>query len=294
MTAAPTLRPDAAQTLRLGVAQLAPRLRAVEENAALIAAAASEAAAELLVTPELSLTGYELGDAVHALAGGAETGARLQVGALDSAPGLLVVGLPENATGGPYNTAAVLHRGSVVFRHRKLYLPTYGMFDEGRWFGRGSTVDAWTTPSGWRVGILICEDFWHPALTYLLAAHGIELLLVPAAAAGRGVWASGAQSAFASNDAWERIARTTAQLYGIYVALANRVGVEGGVTFSGGSLIVGPDGSILQRAAERAPTTLLAELSRAELERARRPYAHARDDDQHLVARELARLIQAR
>jgi predicted amidohydrolase len=283
-----------APRLRLGVAQFAPRLRAVDENAAMIAAAAAAAAADLLVTPELSLTGYELGDAVHVLACGAERGTRLRVAGLERAPGLLVVGLPEYDIGGPYNTAAALHRGAVVFRHRKLYLPTYGMFDEGRWFGRGSTVDAWTTPSGWRVGILICEDFWHPALAYLLAAHGIELLLVPAAAAGRGVWAAGAHSAFASNDAWERIARTTAQLYGIYVALANRVGVEGGVTFSGGSLIVGPDGTILQRADERTATTLLAELSREELARARRPYAHARDDDQHLVARELARLIQAR
>lgn len=285
------LRP--APTLQLGVAQLAPALRAFDRNAEAIAAAADAAGADLLLTPELSLTGYDLGDAVHALALGAEPGTRLHVPVLERAPGLVVVGLPEHATGGPYNTAAALHLGAVVFRHRKLYLPTYGMFDEGRWFGRGSTVDAWTTPSAWRIGILICEDFWHPALAYLLAAHGIELLLVPAAAPGRGVWEAGLHSAFASADAWERIARTTAQLYGIYVAFANRVGVEGGITFAGGSLIVGPDGAVLARADDRVEATLLVELSRAALERARRPYAHARDDDQQLVARELARLIHA-
>ena len=282
-----------APTLRLGVAQLAPVLRAVESNAAAIAAAAVAASAELLLTPELSLTGYGLGDAVHQLALPAERGSRLHVAPLEAAPGLLVVGLPERAAGGPYNTAAALHLGAVVFRHRKLYLPTYGMFEEGRWFGRGATIDAWTTPTGWRVGILICEDFWHPALAYLLAAHGIELLLVPAAAPGRGVWDGGQHSAFASADVWERIARTTAQLYGIYVALANRVGVEGGVTFAGGSLIIGPDGVVLERADERVETTLRVQLSRAELERARRPYAHARDDDHWLVARELTRLLHA-
>jgi predicted amidohydrolase len=280
-----------APTLRLGVAQLAAALRAVERNAEAIAAAATAAGADLLLTPELSLTGYDLGDAVHRLALRAEPGTRLPVPALERAPGLIVVGLPEHALRGPFNTAAALHAGAVVFRHRKLYLPTYGMFDEGRWFGRGTSVDAWSTPSGWRIGILICEDFWHPALSYLLAAHDIELLLVTAAAPGRGVWEAGQHGAFASADSWERIARTTAQLYGIYVALANRVGVEGGVTFAGGSLIVGPDGAVLGRAGERAETTLFAELTRAELERCRRPYAHARDEDHGLVARELARLI---
>jgi predicted amidohydrolase len=283
-----------APALRLGVAQLATVWRAVERNAAVIAAAAADARADLLLTPELSLTGYDVGDAVHSLALRVEPGMRLHLPALENAPGLIVVGLPEHAAGGPYNTAAALHTGAVVFRHRKLYLPTYGMFDEGRWFGRGRGVDAWTTPSGWRIGILVCEDFWHPALSYLLAAHGIELLLVPAAAPGRGVWQAGEHSAFASADVWERIARTTAQLYGIYVALANRVGVEGGVTFAGGSLIVGPDGAVLGRADERASTTLVAVLSRAELERCRRPFAHARDEDHVLVARELARLVEAR
>jgi NAD+ synthase (glutamine-hydrolysing) len=282
-----------APALRLAVAQLAAVPRAVERNAEAIAAAAAAAGADLLLTPELSLTGYELGDAVHRLALPAEPGTRLHVPALDGAPGLLVVGLPEAAPGGPYNAAAALHAGSIVFRHRKLYVPTYGMFDEGRWFGRGARVDAWTEPSGWRIGILICEDFWHPALAYLLAAHGIELLLVAAAAAGRGVWEGGEHGAFASADVWERMARTAAQLYGIYIALANRVGVEGGVSFAGGSLVAGPDGTVLGRADDRAERTLVVELSRAELERARRPYAHARDEDHRLVARELARLLEA-
>ena len=280
-----------ASSLRLGVFQFAPALRAVEHNAERVAAAAQAAQVDVLLTPELSLTGYDLGDAVHRLALRAEDGTALAGQALERAPGLVVVGLPERAVGGPFNAALALRAGTVLFRHRKLYLPTYGMFDEARWFGRGTQVDAWTTPTGWRVGILICEDFWHPSLAYLLAARGIDVLLVIAAAPGRGVWQGGEHNAFASMDVWERIARTTAQLYGIYVALANRTGVEGGVTFAGGSLVVGPDGVVLQRSDERSETTLIAELSQTELARARVPYAHARDEDHGLVARELARLM---
>jgi predicted amidohydrolase len=286
-------------TIRLGVAQLAAMPRALQDNAERIAAAALEAAADLLVTPELSLTGYDLGDSVHRLAVPAQPGTALTApdgtdfGALAATPGEAVIGLVEAGVGGPYNSAVVLRAGHATHRHRKLYLPTYGMFDEARWFGRGRTLDTWEPAPGWRAGILICEDFWHPGLTYVLAARGIDLLVVPAAAPGRGVWAGGGAGAFASADVWERMARTTAQLYGIYVALANRVGEEGGVSFAGGSLVVAPTGEVLARAGDAGEVTLAVELSRAELARARRPYAHARDDDPALVLRELARGLEA-
>ncbi|MGE5863512.1 MAG: MFS transporter [Rhizobacter sp.] len=143
---------------------------------------------------------------------------------------------------------------------------------------------------GWQAGVLVCEDFWHPGLVYALASTGIDVLLVLAAGPGRGVWEGGEHGQFASADAWERIARTTAQLYGIYVALANRAGVEGAVTFAGGSLIVDPAGIVVARAPALEPALLKARLSPADLQRARRPAFHGRDDDPLLVARELRRL----
>jgi predicted amidohydrolase len=181
--------------------------------------------------------------------------------------------------------------GIVRFRHRKLYLPTYGMFDEARWFGRGTMLDTFTTATGWRIGILICEDFWHPGLIYVLAAQQIHVLVVPAAAPGRGVWTGGEHGAFGSADIWERMARTTAQLYGIYVALANRVGAEGGVTFAGGSVIAGPDGSVLARASDMNEDVILVDASREMLRRAHTPFAHARDDDPAIVLRALQRIV---
>jgi predicted amidohydrolase len=294
------LPPGDRPALLLGVAQTAPRLRAVPANTADIADLARITAADLLLTPELSLTGYDLGDSVHELAVTIESGATLPppfdglIGPTGpNGPGEVVVGMVEAAAGGPFNAAVSVRDGRVSFRHRKLYLPTYGMFDEGRWFGRGEVVNCWQPVPGWRCGLLVCEDFWHPALTYVLAHRGVDVLLVQAAAPGRGSWAGGEQGGFASADVWERIARTTAQLYGIYVALSNRVGVEGGVCFAGGSMIVGPDGDVIARADDRSAGVISAELSRAALDRARRPYAHARDDDARLTVRELRRVLDA-
>jgi predicted amidohydrolase len=276
-------------TLRIAVIQTAPVLRDVPRNARAIADHARRANADVTLTPELSLTGYDIGDAVHHLARDISPGRSFGQPEFADLSGFVIVGGIEAAPRGPFNTAAVLRGGRVHFRHRKIYLPTYGMFDEARWFGRGSALDVWTTPDGWRIGLLICEDFWHPGLIYALASRGLDALLVQAAAPGRGVWEAGEHSRFASADVWERIARATAQLYGIYVALCNRTGVEGAVTFAGGSLVAGPGGEVLARAADEGEDVLTVDLSRELLNGARRPYDHARDDDVHLVIRELRR-----
>jgi predicted amidohydrolase len=277
-----------ADTLRLGIHQFAPRLRAPAENLATIVAAGGEL--DLLLTPELSLTGYDVGDAAHHYAVPLTLDEPLPYAASATEAALVVGLIEQGADGVPYNAAALVADGVVRFRHRKLYLPTYGMFDEARYFGRGTELDTFEL-NGWRFGLLVCEDFWHPGLIYALAAAGIDALLVCAAAPGRGVWEGGADgSIFASTRVWERIARTTAQLYGIYVALANRSGVEGAVTFAGGSVVVGPDGEPMAHA-DHEPALLSATLDRAALRAARRPYAHARDDDPRIVQRALGRLF---
>lgn len=270
------------ESLRLAVLQTAPRLRAEEANIAGIAALLGTRGADFAVTPELSLTGYDLRDA-------AVDHARTAWPPLGLACTTLLGGI-ESANGGvAYNTALLATPQSTRVVHRKLYLPTYGMFDEGRYFGRGDRVEPFDV-NGWRIGVLICEDFWHPALAYILAMQGIHALVVMAAAPGRGAIPGGEEGAFfASSDSWERIARTTAQLYGIYVVVCNRVGVESGVTFAGESLIVGPDARVLARAGVEEQRVDV-ELLKADLLRARRPYAHLRDDDARLIASELQRI----
>jgi predicted amidohydrolase len=282
--------------LRLRVEQFSPVLGKPAENLDRIVAAQAAARAEavdLLVTPELSLTGYELRDRTPALAVPLEDDPFPQLAAGPD----VVLGLVERDAGFvPFNTALHLRGGKVLHRHRKVYLPTYGMFDEARYFGAGRSVRAYDAGGGWRVGLLVCEDLWHPALVYLLAAAGVHLLIVQTAAAGRGAWA-GRQDAesggrFASWDAWEHLARAAAVAYGIYVVLANRVGVEASCVFAGGSLVVAPDGTVAARADDRAEETLTTDLWLERVALARRPFSHQRDDDPHLVLRELRRLLE--
>ena len=188
----------------------------------------------------------------------------------------------------PYNAALHLRGGRVLHRHRKVYLPTYGMFDEARHFAAGDTVEAYDW-DGWRVGMLVCEDFWHPGLVYALCAQRIELLVVISGAPGRGVWEADAGARFASWQVWRDMARVYARVFGIYVALANRAGVEEGVTFAGGSLIAAPDGQLVAEAPEGEVATVAATLERAELTRLRTPAWHGRDDRPLVVARALLR-----
>ncbi|NJD11043.1 MAG: carbon-nitrogen hydrolase [Gemmatimonadetes bacterium] len=281
------------ESLPIAVAQLDARPQELDGNVARGSAAAGEASVPLLLTPELSLTGYDLRDATATVACPLAAGEPLPgpFAALADISGHIVVGLVERGPDEvPYNALVLAERGRVRHVQRKLYLPTYGMFDEGRYFGRGERLQPVALPNGWLGGFLICEDFWHPGLAYVLAAAGADVICVAAAAPGRGVWQGGEHGDFASAEAWELIARTTAALYSVYVLLANRVGVEGGVSFAGGSLIVGPTGDVVARGSSHGPALLHATLDPAELARARRPAHHGRDDRPALVARELQRL----
>lgn len=280
--------------LRLRVEQLAPVLGDVEANLEAIGSAAREAERDgvgLLVTPELSVTGYDLRDLVHQVA--------MPVGdrpfpSLEAGPDL-VLGLVEMGDDSvPYNTAVHLRGGRVLHRHRKVYLPTYGMFDEGRYFGRGDRARVYDAGAGWKMGLLVCEDLWHPSMTYLLAMGGANVVVVQSAGAGRGAWAGGQPGRFASWGTWEHLARAAAIAYGYYVVIANRVGVEGSLAFCGGSMVIGPDGKVVARGDDLHPDRLTVDLALAAVAAARRPFAHGRDEDPHLVARELARLARER
>ena len=284
-----------ASDLRVAVYQFAPRLRDVARNTQRIADTARRVAPDLLVTPELSITGYDLRDDVHALARAMTIGSRSQQiwpEASSLSRHAVLVGAVERAdTTVPYNAAALFEGDVVTHLQRKIYLPTYGMFDEGRYFGRGERVEPFVI-NGWRCGVLICEDYWHPLLGYLHALQRCHVLLVMAAAPGRGVWEGGEDGAFfASSDSWERIARTYAQLYGIYVVVCNRCGVEGGVTFAGESFVVAPDTTVIARAGIEEEV-LEVSLSLEALAAARAPYAHVRDEDAALALRELARIAR--
>ena len=283
------------RTVRLRVEQTAPVLADPAANLVRIASAQAEAmrdGVDVMLTPELSITGYDVRDRVHSLAA-PESDQPFTV--LAHGPEVVLGTIEHDERFVPYNAALHLRRGRVLHRHRKVHLPTYGMFEEGRFFGRGTRVRAYDAGGGWRVGMLVCEDLWHPALAYLLAADGAHVLLVQSAAAGRGAWAGGASGGrWASWAAWEHLVCAAATAYGVYVVLANRVGVEGGCVFAGGSMIVAPGGEVLARADARDEDRLTVELSLDVVAAARRPFALARDDRPDLVMRELSRLVEGR
>ncbi len=279
--------------LALVLAQEAPLPGDPEGNLRRVAGILEEEReAGLVALPELFLTGYALGGRARELARRPE----------EVLPPVSVPGPPVAAMGFVergeeelvYNSALVLRGPELLARHRKVYLPTYGLFDEGRTFARGRRAPpVFPVDDTWRAALLLCEDFWHPALLYLAACRGADLLLVLAAAPGREPPEDPtAPLHFASQDAWELLGRAAAVQYGVYVAVVNRVGVEGALAFAGGSFVVAPDGTLAARAPHGEPARLRLRLSREALRAGRTPFAHLRDEDPELLHRELGRILR--
>ncbi|WP_022799281.1 nitrilase-related carbon-nitrogen hydrolase [Thermus islandicus] len=217
-------------------------------------------APQVVVLPEAALTGYFLQGGVRELALTRFELLELLEEAYRKAgfgePLDVVVGFYERDGGAYYNSAAYLelpHR--ILHVHRKVFLPTYGVFDEERYLARGSRVEAFATRFG-RAAILICEDFWHSVTATIAALDGAEVIYVPAASPARGF-----QGARPENvERWRTLARAVAAEHGVYVVLASLVGFEAGKGMSGGSLVVGPEGRIQAEAPLFEEAVLLADL----------------------------------
>ena len=235
--------------LRVAMAQIAPVLGDLQRNLALHLEqieAARRQHADLIVFPELSLTGYFIRDMVPDLA---VSPAGPEIGQLIDAAGAmsLVVGLVEESPRHRfYNAALWAEGGRVVHVHRKVYLPTYGLFDEQRYFAAGERFLAFDTARFGRVGILICEDFWHLSAAAIMQAEEVDLLICTANSPARGVDGEKIRTA----ETYEQIAKTFAQLLGAAVIVVNRVGFEDGLCFWGGSMAIGPDGRTVAQAAD--------------------------------------------
>jgi predicted amidohydrolase len=278
---------------KVALAQMAPALGDVARNLTLHEKLAREAAshgAGLILFPELSLTGYFIKDLVPSVA--------LRPDSAELAPLLamsqevaLVVGLVEEAPDHKfYNAAMYLEGGAIRHVHRKIYLPTYGIFDEQRYFAPGWHVRAFDTALG-RLAILICEDLWHPTLPCLAAHDGADLILCPSSSPGRGL---GPDGRFANAAAWETANRAYGGLLTVYLAYAGRVGYEDGACFWGGSEIIAPSGEAVAKAPYVDEALLEAELDPAELRRARIANPLLRDERLDLTRRELEALLRRR
>src|SRR5881397_3088158 len=167
----PSVADSRGMNMRVALAQVAPVLGNVAANLRMhrkSVQAASRAGVDLVIFPELSLTGYLLQDLVPEVALRIERNPEIRELLKLSRSVALAVGFVEESQDHRfYNSALFLAGGKILHCHRKVYLPTYGMFDEGREFAAGSGFSAFSTPLG-RFGILISEDAWHPSASYLL------------------------------------------------------------------------------------------------------------------------------
>jgi predicted amidohydrolase len=245
--------------------------------------------ADLLIFPELSLTGYVLQDLVPAVASHPVADDPLFGPLLAASQGLdLVVGfVEEDARHRFFISSAYLSRGEVVHIHHKVYLPTYGLFDEGRFFAWGDSIRAFDTRFG-RAGMLICEDFWHASPPYLLWLDGADLFLFSSASPGRGL---NANPQLESARWVEHINRAYASLFTSFVAHTNRVGFEDGLNFWGGATVFDPNGEQLAHGPYFEESLTLAEIDLNQLHRTRARLPLLRDERTGLARRELERIL---
>ena len=280
---------------RIALAQVAPHLGDVEANLELasdrVSAAATEGA-QLTLLPELALTGYLLQDLVPDVAMRADDPRLLGIGR--EVPGMLVaVGFVEETDEHRYcNSVALLQDGELVGLHRKVYLPTYGLFDESRFTRAGDRIRtvAVGEPIG-RIGLSVCEDFWHPSLPMLQALDGASLLVNVAAGPSR---APGSSAGLQAIDGWHKMQDTYALLGTVALAFCNRVGNEEGLTFWGGSRIVAADGSTVAQAPLWEEALVVGTLETDDLRMQRYGLPLLADERLELVRRELDRIISER
>jgi NAD+ synthetase len=172
-----------------------------------------------------------------------------------------------------YNSALYVTLGGekpiVRHVHRKVFLPTYGLFDEERFVDRGFEIRAFDTTWG-RAAMLVCEDAWHSLSGTIAALDGAQVVFIPSASPARGVVPrKDDRPGPGTLERWERLARDMASEHGVFVALVQLVGSEGGKVFSGGSMVAGPKGDVKLRAPLWEESIITATLDTSELTRAR-------------------------
>jgi NAD+ synthetase len=267
--------------VHLAVAQLKPRKGEYQQNLQRLGELFARLDAEdprpqVLHLPETALTGYFLEGGVReqALSAGdlARDLARVHAAAAPGSTLDVAIGFYEIWEHKLYNSALYVTLGGdapvIHHVHRKVFLPTYGLFDEERFVERGQAVRAFDTAHG-RVAMLVCEDAWHSLTGTLAALDGAEVVYVLAAAPARGVQSDDDVPGPSSLARWERLVRDIADEHGVYVSLAHLSGSEGGKIFAGGSVLVGPKGDVRVRAPLWEEAVATATIDLGDLTRAR-------------------------
>lgn len=277
------------RTMRVALAQLDCVLGDVQENARHARKAIAEAraaGADLIVLPELNLTGYALGAVGDDAALDADdptiTALSAEAGDMD-----VVLGSVEHGAVYTFNSAIYLQGSSAVHVQRKIYLPTYGRFEEHKHFSAGQVLRAFDSRLG-RFALLICNDVWQPPLPFLAVHDGARVLIAPSCSSLSPD--AGTDPAEIERD-WYDLLRFHARFLQTYVMFVNRVGEEAGVTFWGGSQVLDLWGRVVVQAPRREPALVLAELDLATVRRREMPLV--KEARLGMLHREFERLANA-
>jgi NAD+ synthase (glutamine-hydrolysing) len=245
----------ASKKLRVALGQLNMLVGDVAGNAKKIVAASEQACAELdadlLVLPELTLSGYPPEDLLlhRGFRVAIEKGMQAVRGAQSSCG--VLVGLPEYAGSQIFNSAALIERGELRAMHRKNALPNYKVFDEKRYFkqgGQSTVVDF----RGFRIGILVCEDIWEPEPAQLAKSAGAEMFVV--------LNASPYEIHKQANR--EDIVRRCVRELGLPVVYVNMLGGQDELVFDGNSFVMDGEGAVVMRAPPFEEGLYLVEFER--------------------------------
>lgn len=279
--------------INIGLAQIYPKLADVSANLTKhldYIHQAKTQGVDLVIFPELSLTGYQLQDLVPEVAIRAHPDDPIFAQLLTASHDIDVVFgfVQRDSRNRFYIASAYLSKGECVHIHHKIYLPTYAMFDEARYFDMGEHVRAFDTRFG-RIGMLICEDFWHVSPPYLLWMDGADMLILQSSSPSRGLDNGDTLSV----ARWvELVNQSYGSTFTNYVLHCNRVGYEDGKNFWGGSSVVSPDGEFLTKGVyfDEALITQTIDLNQIHRVRSRLPLL--RDERPELLQRELARILR--
>ncbi len=284
------------QPLRIALAQVAPRLGDLDANLAShheLLEASRAAGAGLVVFPELGLTGYLLSDLASEVAMRLDDPRLASLIAATRGLSAVVSFVEESADHRLFIAAALIEDGELRHVHRKIHLPTYGLFDERRFFAPGDMVRAVPSRLGVGVGLAVCEDFWHLATPQLLAMDGAQILINVSSSPGRDL-ARIHEVGLGTAGSWRGLMRTYAQLTTSFVVFCNRVGVDESLSFWGGSEVIGPTGAQVFGAPMFEEGLFTVDIDLADVRRERIGLPLLRDERPELVAREWRRLIAER
>lgn len=282
--------------VRVALAQIAPGLGQLDANLARhheLLGAAREAGADLVVFPELGLTGYQLQDLASEVAMRLDDPRLADLAAATDGLSAVVSMVEESADHRLFIAAVLLEDGEIRHVHRKLYLPTYGLFDERRFFAPGDMLRAVPSRLGVGLGIGVCEDFWHLAVPQLLALDGAQILINVSSSPGRDLAAIN-EAGLGTATSWRNLMRTYAQLTTSFVIFCNRVGVDESISFWGGSEVIGPDGAALFSAPLYDEGLFTVDIAPADIRRERIGLPLLRDERPELQVRELSRIVAER